>query len=334
MLIGGCFMWLASDIFWLLGSRFCVGFGHGFSLGQLRSYINEIVEEENLKIIIMKQISLHAPLGIALMVSFGSFLDFETNAIIMTIISATILFCMLFLPQISDPKEKSVKHEKLFFCKCSIKEFPLLQIFRDKKLRNNFLILFTLVLCQQYSGVPATIIYCQIMFEKFHSPLPKFFAIAYTAMYFFLNILGVFVSTKYNKRSVLLLSSLGVSVVIIVEIVISFVDINKIYWTYTSIAVIYLYLIIHTLGLGNIPFTLISDFFPKQYRNSIIHFYVMFHSMLALTITKIFQVIITNFHISIAFCLFLCFSLTGFIFTYFVLSSKTEKAYVVNQTKK
>lgn len=336
MLMGWSFMWIASDLFWLLGSRFLVGLGHSFCMGQLKIYITEKCEEK-LKIIMTKQISLQAFFGVAVMVSFGSFLNFDKTAIISMIITAGILLIMLFLPQSSEALATAKKIRQPCISNCSIKKSPFFHVFRDKNLRKNFLIFFILVLCQQYSGVAATIVYSQIIFEKFHCEYPKFFAIAYMVTYFFANIVGVFVIPKYNKRSVLLLSSLGVSLVIILEIIVSLVKIEQTYWSYTSIAVIYLYLIIHTLGLGNIPFTLIADLFPVEYRTSIAHFFIMFHSMLALTITKIFQVIITKkYHISIAFGLFLCFSFSAFVFSYFVLVIKTEKVrniYVVSQAR-
>lgn len=300
-------MWLASNLFWLLGSRFVLGFGHTFCLNQLKYYISEICDE-NLKIIMLKQISLHVFFGVIVMVSFGSFLNFETTAMVQTIISAVILLPLLFLPQVTSPLSKTRNNKKSCISWSSIKKYPFIQVLMDKKLRKNFFVFFTLVWCQQYSGIPATLVYSQIIYERVFSPYPKFFAIAYTVVYFFANILGIFVTPKYNKRSVLLFSSLGVSFVMMVEIVISFLNISQFYWTYTSVAVTYLYLIIHTLGLGNIPFTLISDFFPNHYRNSIILFFIMFHSMLALTITNSFQVIISNYHIKYGFCLFLCFS--------------------------
>lgn len=322
-------MWLARNIFWLLGSRLVVGFGHTFCLNQLKYYISEICEE-NLKIIMIKQITLHAFFGITVIVSFGSFLNFETTAMVLTIISAVIFLSLLFLPQVTNPVKNTKKNQISFMSWCNIKKAPLLKVLTNKDLRKKFFIFFILVWCQQYSGVPATIVYSQIIFEKFFSPYPRYFAIAYAVIYFFVNILGIFVTPRYNKRFVLLCSSLGVSVVIMIEIVISFLNINQFYWTYISLAVIYLYLIIHTLGLGNIPFTLISDFFPNQYRNSIILSYIMFHSMLALTITKSFQVIISNYHIKYAFCLFLCFSMVAFVFSYIFLDNKTEKINNVN----
>lgn len=337
MLMGWCFMWLSSDIFWLLGSRFVVGSGHAFCMGQLKIYISEICED-NSTVIMIKQISLHAFFGVIAMVSFGSFLDFKTTALISIIISTGIMLILLFLPPGLEILARTKTVRKPCFSYCSIREIKFFQVFKDKGLRKKFLLFFIFVLCQQYSGVPATIIYAQILFEKLHCQNPKFFAIGYMIVYFVVNILGIFVSPKYNKRSVLLFSSLGVSLVIIFEIVISFLHINQFYWTCMSVAVIYLYLIIHTLGLGNVPFTLISDFFPHQYRTCIVHFFIMFHSLLALTITKIFQVFISRqYHISIPFGMFLCFSFSAFMASYFVLEDKTEEVknvYVVSPTKK
>lgn len=317
MLIGCCLMWLASDIYWLLGSRFLVGLGHSFSMGRLRQYIKEVCDG-NTRLTMIKQVPLHNFFGVAAMVSFGSFLDFEKTAMILTITTAVIFIILLFLPQVRGIHKKAKK--------CKIMDTSFGKVLKDKNLRKKFSIFFILVLCQQYSGVPATIIYAQKMFEKLHVTNPKIFAIAYMILYFFSNILGIFVTPKYKKRSVLLFSSLGVSLVIIIEVVVSFLKIDRLYWTYISVTVIYLYLFLHTLGLGNVPFTLISDFFPYKYRNSVILFFIMFHSMLALTITKIFQVLVytLDHHISIPFCLFLCFSFTAFLISYFMLGEKME----------
>lgn len=328
MLIGCSFMWFASNIFWLLGSRLVVGFGHTFCLNQLKYYISEICDE-NLKIIMMRQITLHAFFGIVVIVSCGSFLNFETTAMVLTIISAMIFLFLLFLPQVTSPLPKTKTNQTSITWR-NFKKVPLFQVLADKDLRKKFFIFFILVWCQQYSGIPATIVYSQIIFEKFFSPYPKFFVISYVVIYFLFNILGIFIIPKYNKRLVLLISSSGVSFVILIEVVISFLNINQFYWTYISLVVIYLYLILHTLGLGNIPFSLISDLFPNQFRNSITLFYLMFHSILALTITKSFQVIISNYHIKYAFCLFLFFSMIAFVFSYIYLDNSTVKTNNVN----
>lgn len=322
MLIGCCLMWLASDIYWILGSRFMVGLGHGFCLGRIKQYISGICDG-NVTIIMTKQLPLHVFFGVTVVVSFGSYLDFRPTTMILTIITAIIFFILLFLPRIPQINKTSSK----FICsiQCNIMQTPFIQVLRNKNLRQKFLVFFILVLCQQYSGVAATIIYAQIIFEKFNVQNSKLCAIAYMLTYFFINVLGIFVTANYNKRYVLIFSSLGVSFVMIVEVIVSYSGINELYMTYISVTVIYLYLILHTLGLGNIPITLISDFFPYRFRNSIVLFFIMFHSMLALTITKIFQVIITlKYHISIPFCLFLCFSLTAFVVSYFNVIDNTE----------
>lgn len=334
MLIGSCLMWLAIDISWLMGSRFLVGLGHSFCLGQIRRYISSICEG-NLKFIMIKQMNLHHYFGIVAMVSFGSFLDFENTAMVLTIISSTIFITLMFIPQATEVKRKTMKVRKSWYICYDLIDTPFFQILRDGDLRKKFLIFLTLVICQQYSGIPATLVYGQIIFGKFHCIDPQLFSIAYVVIYFLVNVVGIFVSPNYKKRSVLLISAFCVSLVLAIELVISLSNINNLYWTYMSCTIIFLYMIVHTLGLGNIPFTLISDFFSNKYRNSMIIFFIMLHSLLALTITKIFQMIITSgYHISIPFCLFFCFSSTAFVISYFVLEDEKENICQLSLTKK
>lgn len=336
MLIGSCLTYLADNIYWFMGSRFLGGLGHSFCLGQLRRFIGQVCEGD-LKLIMIKQMNLHHFFGIVAIVSYGSFLDVQTTELVSTIITTIILIILLFLPAAIESKRKTMKIDKSCNVCPDFINTPLFEILRNNDLRKKFMLFLTLVICQQYSGMPATIVYCQIIFGKFNFETAKLFSIAYMITYFFVNILGIFVTPKYNKRFVLLLSSSGVSLILIISVAFSVANINQLHCNYISYIIIFLYMILHTLGLGNIPFTLISDLFPNKYRNTIIIFFIMLHSMLALTITKMFQVIITlQYHVSILFSLFFFFSSAAFIISYFALEKKNERKIVckMSLTKK
>ncbi|RZC41588.1 facilitated trehalose transporter Tret1 [Asbolus verrucosus] len=345
MTVGWILMWQAKDIYWLLGSRFLIGAGNGYGVGQLKFYINEMCQD-SLAQFLIKQINLYIFSGVILAFAYGPFVDFRQFSIIASIISILVLFLAIFLPstprellrsgkvpeatklvaflspqvdvgaEIAKIKEKINLGEKhLSFC----------DIVRQAALRKSFLIFTLLVFCQQFSGAPATIVYSQIIFAESHCPRPELCALVYSFVFFLANGYGIFCTPNHNKKHVFLFSSVGVSLLLGVKILVLVEKVNDTFWGFTSLVVLILFNIVHTVGLGNVPFSLISELFPKEANKVVVHFFVMFHSMLALTITKIFQTMYDRLGLFAPFCLFLTISTFSIIFVIIFVPNKKKK---------
>ncbi|VEN57551.1 unnamed protein product [Callosobruchus maculatus] len=337
-------MWQAKSIYYLLGSRLLVGLGHGFGMGQVKLYICGICSED-LQPIFLKIINFYALAGVIAIYSFGPFLHFRETSMICLILSVALVFFMAFLP--ATPKEliKAKKFSdarrlisyikphlnvtnEVNMLKESLSKVSerngIMKLIRNKKLRGNFVIFFIISIFQQFTGAPATVVYTQILFERSHVPYAPYFSIGYVCLFFLSNIIGIFLIPKYNKKIVLLFSSTGISIALAMKICVIYFQVNEVYWPYTSVVVMYLFILIHTVGLGNVPFTLIHYLFPKEYSLSLTQLFIMINSMCALIITKIFQVLITQCYFHVTFCMFLGFSLLCFMFVFIFLPNKTE----------
>ncbi|CAH1376242.1 hypothetical protein MTP99_017610 [Tenebrio molitor] len=346
MTIGWILMWEAKDIYYLLGSRFLIGAGNGFGLGQLKYYISEICQD-SLATLLTRQINLCVFAGVMVAFAYGPFVDFRQFSIISTIVSILVLFLAIFLP--STPRElvkcgKTTAAKKLIAFLSpqldvgdemgKIKErinvvdtsLGYCDVLKRPKLRKNFAIFALLVFFQQFSGIPSTIVYSQIIFTASHCPRPELCALLYSFVYLLANVYGIFCVPNLNKKRVILFSSVGVSLLLVVKIIVIVEKANDVFWSYTSLVVLLLYNAVHTVGLGNVPFSLIPELFPKEANRVVVHFFIMFHSMLALTITKIFQVMYFNIGLFSPFCLFLAISTFSIVFVIIFVPNKRNKA--------
>ncbi|XP_057659325.1 uncharacterized protein LOC130895792 [Diorhabda carinulata] len=313
---GWILMWQAQNIFWLLGSRLLVGFGNAYGYGQLKIYIQDTCDED-LGIILIKLTNLYVLLGIIIIFSFGPFIDFRQTSVVCSLISFIVFFVLLLLPNQGNARVT--------------KQVSLLSLFKDKTVRIVFLKFNVLVFCQQFTGAPATIIYTQILFRESHCSYPQYLAIAYAIVLFICNVIGIFLILVFNKRKLLLVSTFSVILTVLIHILILYFNVNNVYWSYTSAVVLFSFIIVHSLGLGSVPVTLIPDLFPVSYRDCVTHVYIVFHSLLALLITKIFQILLTKYDVKTPFYLFLCISSFAFIFIYFFMCVETRTEVTFNK---
>ncbi|CAH1967403.1 unnamed protein product [Acanthoscelides obtectus] len=344
MTSGWFVMWQANNIYYLLGSRLLVGLGHGFGIGQVKLYIAGICNQE-LQPIFLKLINFYALGGVIAIYCFGPFLAFRETSMVCLITSVALVFFMAFLP--ATPKEL-IKAKKISDARrlisyikphlnvtneinmlkenlnSTVERYGMIKLLRNKKLHSHFFIFVIISILQQFTGAPSTVVYTQIIFERSHVPNAMYVSIGYICILFVASIIGIFIIPKFNKKVVLLLSSTGISIILAIKICVIYFQINNLYWPYASVAVMYVFIFIHTLGLGNVPFMLIQYLFPEKYHLSLTHLFIMINSMCALIITKIFQVLISLYSFHVGFCMFLGFSLFCLVFVFLFLPSKTE----------
>ncbi|XP_030754351.1 facilitated trehalose transporter Tret1-like isoform X2 [Sitophilus oryzae] len=342
VLVGWVIMWQSRDVFWLLGSRFTIGSGYGYALGQIKCYIQEMTDKE-MSVVLTKLLTFYALTGFFLAFAIGTFIDFRRYSLISLIITVFILFLAVFLP--STPKEliktKKLNDAKklLAFLKPNLdpqqETYSIIEkmsrerggnaiaeIYRNRELRNNFLRFSMSLFFQQYSGAPPTLVYTEVIFRESHVPFPEYFAIVYAFLFLLANIFGVYVSTKYNKRRVLIFSSCITLFLYICKIFVIYNKVNDKYFSYTTVIIMYLFIIFHTIGLGSIPFTFISNWFPPSCQLFMTKYFTILHCIFALTITKVFQVLLGNFDLYISFCLFLLLTLLAIIFIIIFIPSE------------
>ena len=334
MTIGWIMMWQSRDIFYLLGSRFLVGAGNGFGTGQLKYYIGEVCQD-SLSVFLTKQINLYVFAGLILAFAFGPFVDFRQFSIISLVISILVLFVTIFLPV---PPQELVKKNKIDKARKQISflsphlnvddelskiekklisedtDLSYCDILKNSSLRKNLLLFAGTIFFQQLSGAPANLVYTQMIFASCGCPHPELCALVYILAFFVANVYGIFCVPNHNKKHVLLFSCVGVSLLMLAQIVVLIENVNEKFWNFTSLVVLLLFIVVHTVGLGNVPFSLIPQLFPKEAKKVVGQFFVVLHSLLALAITKPFQVMFDQIGLLAPFCLFLAISSLSIFF--------------------
>ncbi|KAK9883841.1 hypothetical protein WA026_002039 [Henosepilachna vigintioctopunctata] len=343
IIIGWILMWYSKDIYWLLGSRLMVGIGSGYGMGQVKSYIKEICDPK-LAITLTKQLNLYNCFGVILVFVAGIFLDFREVPLLSVIISTIILIITLFIPctpkdciknentdkavELLDflrgKKDHANELKKIHNDLSQQKSDFLIPIFKNKKLRKKFIKFIFLVFLKQFIGGPTTIIYCQLIFIKSGCSYPEYCAVLYSIVFFTSNIYGTFYSPSLNKKWVLIFSNVTSALMMAVQIFVLYFEINEKIWPFTSFITMSLFITFYNIGLGNIPFTFIQDWFPNKYKQGMTNLFTMEYSMLALIATKIFQVIITGITFYAGFCMFLVFEIICFVFIIIFIKTDTE----------
>ncbi|XP_050299027.1 solute carrier family 2, facilitated glucose transporter member 8-like [Anthonomus grandis grandis] len=342
MVIGWTVMWQAKDIYALLGSRFLIGTGYGYGVGQIRIYIAEM-SRATLGQTLMKHLNFYGLLGFVLAYAVGPWVDFRQLSYFSVIIAVFILFLTVFLP--CTPKElllakKSAEAKKLLaFLKTdsdpeqevhnlaqSILNPPesvgFSKIMQDGTLRVNFIKLTFLLFCQQYSGAPPTLVYTQIIFEKSQVPYPEVFAICYALLYVIGNVIGTYTVPMLNKKLVLLTSSCFILILLVANILVIYFRVNIEYFQYSSVITLYLFILVHTISLGSIPVMLINEWFPKSCKIFMSQYCFILSLLYALTATKTFQVLMTLYYLYTAFCL--CLAVIIFAIFFIIICVPSE----------
>lgn len=310
ILTGWIVMWRAKNIYYLLVSRLLVGIGFGYGQGQTKLYQEGTFEKDLIKNL-KKVYYLYTVFGVILAFIIGPLVEFEEFSLICVCISGVVLAVTLVIKQKKRPSVKEEEKSEIFTFK---------SIFLDNGRRQKFLIQASVIFFQQFTGFPATIVYSQIIFTELNTPHPEAFAITYILIFFFSNSVGIFYFQRSNIKILLLVSSAAVLILITLLIVTL-----RLKLTTLSVILMYLYAFFHTVGLGTVPSRFLSEIFSSNFKDFMEKFSLIFFSILALIITKIFQLFYDRYSLSSAFCVFLLISLFSLLFVIIFIPSKVAK---------
>ncbi|XP_044758666.1 facilitated trehalose transporter Tret1-like isoform X2 [Coccinella septempunctata] len=341
-------MYHSSNVFWLLSSRYTAGLGGGYGFGQVKAYIKDMCEPK-LSAVLIKQLNFYGFFGIIAAFTINIFLDFRGFSLMALIISAIILFITLFLPsspkdfiranRIDDAlillnylrgKKDHTQEIKNIHQGLSQKEAEfLIPIMRDRILRNKLIKLVSMVFLQQFSGAPTSLVYCQIIFSESGCPTPEYCAVIYAIIFFTSNVYGAFYLSSLNKKCTLILSSLSSAAMLAIQILVLYFEVSD-RWPYVSLFVMIFFITFYCLGVGTVPSTYISEWFPAKYQQGISNIFTMEFYMCALVATKTFQVFMSSNPLYVGFFLFITADLFLLIFVMIFLENDcdTRKKYL------
>lgn len=334
MTIGWLIMWQARNFYWLLISRLVIGIGNGYGMTQVKIYIKEMLQPHLIGIF-YKIINVCMLIGILIVFCVGPLVDFQELAIVGCLFCVIVFILCIALPHtpieyLRMNREESCKKLLRFLhpenaesefrklnaeIKRKEQHLTIGQILRKKDTRYNVIILTCLVYFQQFTGVPATISYSQIIFASLYTDRPEFCAIIYVIVLIVSNIFASFGLDKFNQKHCLLFSSASVSILLAINIYVIYFKYNQTHWNYISFIIMLFYISFHTVGIGSVPLIFLENNSKQETNETISHLFWMLFSMLALILTKIFQVLYEKYDFYMPFCFFLFNSLLCFIFT-------------------
>lgn len=331
--IGWLLMWFADNIYWLLASRLIIGLGAGYGIGQLNIYLNEFHKEAGDKF--KPFITIFILSGVVISFIVGPFVSFRLFPILATGLSFFVMFLIVLLPptpvQLFKANQMKNLKKLLLFLKpdsknineeiekvrvsanSSVEELSLTEILKDSELRMDCFKFAFMIYGQQFTGMPSTLVYTQFLFKDVD--FPEYYAIIYILNYFIMNVISGKITGQFNKRNVLLLSNFLVAIILILNIFVEYYKVTKLYFKYTLVLSMNFYLICHTFGLGTIPVSYIQPMFDSKCYTSLTLFYIAFSSILAVVLTKIFQVLYTYYGLIVSFIFFFVNSFIMFSFT-------------------
>lgn len=291
-------MYFATNFTLLCVSRCLVGLGTGFGISKTKFYSKTLGSK--LKIIIPKYIPVFIGFGVLNSFVLGHFLTFRQFSIMAAFVAILILFISLFIPKIDDKTESTEKNSTIF------------DIITNKTELKSFFILVFVITIQQFTGGPSLIVYSQIVFKTFDYTHPYIYSIFYVLLFILQTYLGLRYMPNFNRKPVLLISLTGSIIALVGIALYLFFKPMLIYYKIVPVISMSLFVISHTIGLTIVPLLLVNDLFVEKSRYTINCFLQMYTVILAVIVTKIFQVFFTYYDMYVAFSFLASVGLFGF----------------------
>lgn len=332
--IGWFVMFGANDIVGLFISRVSIGFGNGCGTGHLKRYIKETCEPE-----LAEKLAHYIPvginIGIVLIYTVGAFVDFKTMAIFGMMFPMLAIFTFGAIPKRSLSAKRSSVVKTMFKNTATLEldkiedkldqnkanesdehQINVFQCLRDKRTRNGLLLIFLIVLMQQYTGGPANIVYNQIIFKIANNPHAKICSIIYAIFFLIFTTISLKFVRNFPRKANLLVGS-GLCVIIIGLLSLYYLlkeyllELSHLF-VWSPLFIMILFNAFHTFSMATVPLYIILEKIPKRSRNVVSKFLVIHFSQSAVISTKIFQVLYAYVNMSVAYAFFVCVALAGF----------------------
>lgn len=184
--------------------------------------------------------------------------------------------------------------------------------------------------CQQLSGLPAFAVYTQYMFNEAGGNLSaSTSAIIYTGVLFCMTSGYAFVVERFGRRPLMIFSSFGCAIVLLTEATYFLVDqkfgvdVSGVRWI--PLAGMICYIVVCSSGLGIIPTLMLGELFSTSVKGKALCVLNICFSIYILSVSKLFQVLTTNFGMYVPFFLFSGCCFVGTVFSYFCIPETKGK---------
>jgi MFS family permease len=190
-----------------------------------------------------------------------------------------------------------------------------IQIFRDSIIRRIAIIVILLHALQQLIGINAVMYYSTTMFDTvFHSSdMSKYMAIVTTVVNFISTAVSILLIERTGRRTLLLLSSGGACIFLILLVIGYVYNIGAL-----LVVSIFAYVFSFAVGMGPIPWILISELAPQHASSSVGSLATCINWSMNFLIGQCFPVIFARIH-GYSFAIFSVIALIIVLFVYFFI---------------
>ncbi|KAG2202720.1 hypothetical protein INT46_003228 [Mucor plumbeus] len=188
----------------------------------------------------------------------------------------------------------------------------MIQIFCDTLIRQVALIVILIHCFQQLIGINAVMYYSSTMFTLMYSPeMSKYMAILCSIVNFLLTVVAIFLIDRIGRRSLLLVSQAGVCIFAVLLTIGYVYNISVL-----MMLSIFGYVAFFAVGMGPIPWVLISELSPVYASSSIGSSAAAMNWAMNFLIGQCFPVIFSKIQ-GYSFLIFAIVAIVTLIFTYF-----------------
>lgn len=349
-LIGWMIIAFATSAWELIAGRIVCGLSNGLGYISAITYVGEI-SPANIRGILLSTLTLAAKFGLFFEWVVGPFLSVRDLALVSSSMPILFLVSLVSLPESPYYLIRRGRNQQAVTSLMQLrgttdvsKEMELIEksikydLTNDTGLwelisvpgnRKALIVVLGLFITQQWSGSLAILSYAELIFNETKNQLEgKYLTMILGGVQVVCTVIAASISDRYNRRTLLLISASGVSISTCLIALFFFlqhieVDVSEIAWLPAAGSI--LYIVTYAFGLAVIPFTMIGEIFPTNFKalGSMIGMLCLNFSAFAVSLS--YQSFAEQCGIYVAFWFFSLIAALGIVFTYYFVPETRKK---------
>ncbi|KAF5270584.1 hypothetical protein FQR65_LT05482 [Abscondita terminalis] len=324
----------------LLIARFIGGIACGISMGVAPLYIGEISQKEH-RGGLCSMLSIGLVLGTILMYSIGPFVSYTTLAIFCASIPIVYIVAFSFMPDSPYYLIKNNQRQNAMVALTYLASTDDIEEWLEelncrslpiKKIHIINLNIVALKTIQEFSGIYVISAHIQTIMKSSQTSLPaQTSSLIFAAIQIPCVIISSFLVDKVGRKPLLIISASGCALTLLGEAVYFYlkekedVDLSNVYFIPTLCLT--LYFVMTSFGISTMPHVAAGELFPTRAKRVGGTMFAFYTGLLAFISNKIFNPIVENWGMHVAFCIFAGVCVFGICFGLLILPETKGKSF-------
>ncbi|XP_017754372.1 PREDICTED: facilitated trehalose transporter Tret1-like [Eufriesea mexicana] len=339
--IGWMMIAFATSAWELILGRFVCGLSQGIGYTSATMYVGEI-SPADIRGILTSMLTVATKFGMFVVWTIGPFLSVRDLALVSSLIPVLFFVSLASLPESpyhlmlrgrhqeaikslmqlrgsgdvskeADIIDKSIKIDLT-------KDTGLWELISVSGNRKALIVVLGLFVIQQWSGSLAIVSYAELIFNETNNHFEgKYVTMVLGGIQMLCSVISACVVDRYDRRTLLLISASGISISTFLIGLFFFLrhiqmDVSEITWLPAAGSIVYI--IVYSIGLSALPFTMMSEVFPTNVKALASTIGILCFNFCAFLVTLSYQDIAKH-GIHVAFWLFSSTAVLGTPFIYF-----------------